>query len=60
MMEVASLLRLSRSSFYRAVKIFQRAEDADPRIALVKQATAFACASLEISAKMDSAKINYL
>ena len=59
MMEVASLLKLTKNAFYRAMLIFIKLSDLESNIILSKKLTHYACACLSLGGKLEYSGSNY-
>ena len=53
MMEVAALLNITKNAFYRAMIIFQRACDQEPKLLHSKKLGQYVCGALSIGAKFE-------
>ena len=60
MMEFASLLKITKNAYFRALIIFQRAVQADCRIISTNHIYLYACAALSIGSKYESTRDSYL
>jgi hypothetical protein len=60
MMEFASLLKITKNAYFRAILILQRAIQADNRIVSNNRIAEYACAALSIGIKYECNRKNYL
>lgn len=60
MMEVAALLNITKNGFYRAMIIFQRACDQQPKLLHSKRLGQYVCGALSIGAKFECSGQSHL
>jgi len=51
MMEVASFLKITKNSYYRAILIIEKMVEADNKILYSKQMSSYICGALSVVAK---------
>jgi hypothetical protein len=60
MMEFASLLKLTKNSYYRALLMINKMVEVDCKLIYSKQISSYICGALSVSAKFESSRINYI